>query len=271
MRDESSAKSAHYAPSRIIGLPALRDNYIWLIDSPVTPAFVVIDPGDAAPVLRHVAESGRQPAAVLVTHHHSDHVAGIAELLAHFPTVSVFGPAQEGIAGVNHPVSPGEQFDIAGMVFQVLDLSGHTRGQLGYVQETRLFCGDALFGLGCGRLFEGTPQSMLAALDRIAALPPEAEIYCAHEYTVMNLPFAAAVEPENRELARRATQIQAARLEGRPTVPLCLRDELQTNPFLRCDQPALIAAARRFDANVDGSDRVAVFAALRAWRNDFKG
>ena len=270
MRDEFSAKGANYAPSRVIGLAALRDNYIWIVESPDESSAIVVDPGDALPVLDYLNRSGRCLAAVLVTHHHADHVAGLSDLQAQWPDVPVYGPEMENISGITHSLCSGITLTIAGLAFQVLDLSGHTLGHLGYVQGERLFCGDTLFGLGCGRLFEGSPKQMLASLDRIAALPPATEIYCAHEYTAMNLPFAAAIEPENRELAQRAKLIQDAKLLGQPTVPLSLQDELMTNPFLRCEQPEVVAAAQRFDTCVT-TDRVAVFSALRTWRNEFKG
>ena len=176
-------------------------------------------------------------------------------------------PADESITGASQHLRGGETIDVLGVPVSVLAIPGHTRGHLGYLAPTALFCGDTLFGAGCGRLFEGTPQQMHAALACIAALPAATRIYCAHEYTQMNLPFALAVEPGNPAILARMARVDACRRAGLPTVPLALAEERATNPFLRCDQPEVIAAAQAHGAT--SADPVDVFAALRAWRNVF--
>ncbi len=245
-------------------IPAFKDNYIWVLRRGQR-AFVV-DPGEAAPVLAYFAAARLELAGILVTHHHADHQGGVRELLERWPC-PVFAPAGESITGVSQALTGGETIDALGVPVRVLAVPGHTRGHLAYLAPDALFCGDTLFGAGCGRLFEGTPAQMSAALDQIAALPASTRIYCAHEYTQMNLPFAQAVEPDNPAIRVRLRQVAARRAAGLPTVPLDLAEEKATNPFLRCGEPAVIAAARAHGAVSD--DAVAVFAALRAWRNGF--
>jgi hydroxyacylglutathione hydrolase len=245
-------------------IPAFKDNYIWLLTRG-RQAFVV-DPGAAAPVLQRLTKDGLELSGILITHHHADHQGGIAELLAH-RACDVFAPANESITGRTHALCGGERLDVLGVSVEVLSVPGHTLGHLTYLAPGALFCGDTLFGAGCGRLFEGTPAQMSDSLARIAALPDETRIYCAHEYTQMNLPFALAVEPDNVELQARQEKVLAMRAAGLATVPLLLGEEKLTNPFLRCDQPEVIAAARAHGATDETP--VAVFAALRAWRNVF--
>ncbi len=245
-------------------IPAFKDNYIWLLRRG-RQAFVV-DPGDAAPVLQRLAADDLELAGILITHHHADHQGGIAGLLAH-RACDVFAPAEESITGRTHPLRGGERLELLGVAVEVLAVPGHTLGHLAYLAPGALFCGDTLFGAGCGRLFEGTPAQMSASLERIAALPDATRIYCAHEYTQMNLPFAQAVEPDNPDIAARIQRVAAARVAGQATVPLTLGEEQLSNPFLRCREPAVIASAQANGAR-DASP-VEVFAALRAWRNVF--
>lgn len=246
-------------------IPAFKDNYIWLLQR--GRSAVVVDPGDAAPVLARLAADDLQLTGILLTHHHADHSGGVAELTARFP-VPVWAPAAESITGCTQPLAGGEEIVVLDTPVQVFAVPGHTRGHLAYLAADRLFCGDTLFGLGCGRLFEGTPAQMAASLARLAALPATTWVHCAHEYTAMNLPFALAVDPDNPALRRRAQAIAAAQAAGEPTVPSTLGEELATNPFLRCGEAALITAAQ--GAGATGRDPVAVFAALRQWRNDFR-
>ena len=245
-------------------IPAFKDNYIWLLTQG-NRAFVV-DPGDAAPVLARLETDGLRLEGILITHHHADHQGGIAELKARYP-VEVFAPAGESITGVTRPLSGGESIDVLGQSVVVMTVPGHTLGHLAYHATGALFCGDTLFGAGCGRLFEGTPAQMSASLDSIAKLPDDTRIYCAHEYTEANLRFALAVEPENPALQQRVVEVAALRAAGLPSVPSTLAEEKATNPFLRCAEPAVIDAGLQHAA-VNRS-KTAIFAAIRGWRNNF--
>jgi hydroxyacylglutathione hydrolase len=250
----------------VVGIPAFRDNYIWLLHR--GGRAVVVDPGDAVPVEAALAHHGLQLVAILVTHHHADHQGGVAAL-SERGRPAVYGPAAESITGLTHPLEGGESIRIEGFGsgFEVLAVPGHTRGHLAYRSGRRLFCGDTLFGAGCGRLFEGTPAQMAASLARIATLPDDTEVFCAHEYTEMNLRFALAVEPDNAAVRARVEACREQRGRGLPTVPSTLAEEKATNPFLRCAEPAVVAAAVARGARAD--DPVDVFATIRAWRNEF--
>lgn len=248
----------------ISSIPAFKDNYIWLLRKGQR-AFVV-DPGDAAPVIERLDAEGLTLEGILVTHHHPDHQGGIAALVARWQP-AVHAPAGESITGRTHPLHGGEQIEVLGERLQVLAVPGHTLGHLAYYVPGALFCGDTLFGAGCGRLFEGSPEQMLASLTALAALPDDTAVYCAHEYTAMNLPFAQAVEPGNPDIAARAARVAKQRAAGLPTVPLVLGEEKTTNPFLRCREAAVIASA--LNRGAAGTDEVAVFAAIRGWRNQF--
>jgi len=245
-------------------IPAFKDNYIWLLTRG-NRAFVV-DPGDAAPVLARLERDGLTLEGILITHHHVDHQGGVADLVKRWQP-SVFAPENESITGCTHPLSGGERIDVLGTEVAVMAVPGHTSGHLAYYAKGALFCGDTLFGAGCGRLFEGTPEQMSVSLQAIAALPDDTRIYCAHEYTEMNLRFAVAVEPNSSALRARQKSVSDLRAAGLPTVPSTLAEEKATNPFLRCAEEAVIAAGMEHAA-VDSS-KTAIFAALRAWRNNF--
>jgi len=245
-------------------IPAFKDNYIWLLHDETDAA--VVDPGDAAAVSWRLKAEGLTLKAILITHHHADHQGGVAGLLEEYD-VPVYGPAIESITGCNHPLSGGETIEVLGQQFEVLAVPGHTLGHLAYRMPGTVFCGDTLFGAGCGRLFEGTPAEMLDSLNRLTALPDDTQFYCAHEYTEANLRFAMEVEPKNKVIANRAAVAAFQRLRGKPTVPLTLGEEKRTNPFLRSTEPAVIAAAREHGALSD--DPLAVFTAIREWKNHF--
>jgi len=234
---------------------------------------VVVDPGDAGPVLAHFEREGLTLAAVLATHHHGDHVGGIRTLLARWQ-VPVFGPSRERIPGLTHALAEGDAITVPGIGVRMsaLDIPGHTAGHIAYVATDHdpplLFCGDTLFAAGCGRLFEGSPAQMVASLDKLSALPAATQVYCGHEYTLANLRFAGAVEPANVLLQERQAREKTKRDQDRPTLPSTIGEERATNPFLHCDDPAVRAAAERHAGRLlDG--RVAVFAEIRAWKNAF--
>lgn len=252
----------------ILRLCAFTDNYIWGLRHQGRVA--IIDPGEAAPVLAHLDSSGDRLCAFLLTHHHGDHIGGLGELLAR-ESVPVYGPARVEIPEITHALKGGETIDLPELDchLQVLPVPGHTRDHLAYYGSKHLFCGDTLFNLGCGRLFEGSPAQMHASLESLAALPGDTGVYCAHEYTYLNLPFALEAEPGNPTLQARATVLRRQIAAGIPTVPATLAEEFATNPFLRCDAPEIIATAERL-ASMPLASSAEVFATLRSWRNDYK-
>ena len=249
----------------VIALPALRDNYIWVVHDGCAAA--VVDPGDAAPIVAWLGARGMGLSAILVTHHHGDHVAGIAPLVARYGC-PVYGPGNEGVAEVSRPVGDGDRIELAAPVvrFEVICVPGHTRGHLAYHGQGHLFCGDTLFSCGCGRLFEGTASQMYRSLQRLASLPDDTHVCCAHEYTLANIAFAREVDPANLELQQWAEECRQLRLAGLPTLPARLGRERHINPFLRCHTRQIRRAAERWSGKVlpDSSD---VFAALRQMKD----
>lgn len=242
---------------------AFEDNYIWALRK--SGQVVVVDPGEAAPVLRFLERTGDRLAAILVTHRHGDHIGGIAELVARFP-VPVYGPAREAREVVTRPLRDGDHVTVLGVGFEVIDVPGHTLGHVAYYRKGVLFCGDTLFGAGCGRVFEGTLPQMHASLARLAALPPDTQVYCAHEYTQSCLRFAKTVEPDNAAIDARITVVAAQRAAGQPSVPSTLAEELATNPFLRWSAPGVIAAATARLGHRPAND-AETFGAIRVWRD----
>lgn len=263
-------------------IAAFTDNYIWALHDGRVAA--VVDPGDAQPVLRFLRERRLALGAIVITHHHGDHVGGVRGLVAAYPQtpqgtpLPVIGPARESIPCCTQPVREGDVVTLAqpAATFRVIDVPGHTSGHVAYVGRLHgegapasLFCGDTLFATGCGRLFEGTPAQMRASLAKLAALEPDTRVYCAHEYTASNVRFARAVEPGNAALAAWADKVAALRAEDRSTVPTTVGQERATNPFMRSDEPDVTQAVARH-AGVDAGDPVSVFAALREWKNGFR-
>jgi hydroxyacylglutathione hydrolase len=249
-------------------IPAFDDNYIWLLTEPPGRTAVVVDPGDADPVLATLSEAGLKLSAVLVTHHHGDHIGGLDELSDAFPGLRIYGPTDPRIRRLTDRLAEGDRVQPSGLDsrFEVLALPGHTATHIGYLGSGALFCGDTLFAAGCGRVFDGTFEQLSASLRRIAGLDPETLCYCAHEYTRSNLGFAAWVEPELEPIRRRLRETEELLAQGRPTVPSRLALELETNPFLRTGEPGPIAAAERF-AGRTLRDHAEVFESLRRWKD----
>jgi hydroxyacylglutathione hydrolase len=255
---------------KLTPVPAFSDNYLWLWQSGSDA--VVIDPGEAEPVLQALAAQQAQLKAILVTHHHADHVGGVDALRA-ATGAQVYGPAGDNLSIECEPLEDGAVLQLLGHEVRVMDVPGHTAGHIAYWLPSSpmgpvLFCGDTLFSGGCGRLFEGTPAQMLHSLDRLAALPASTLVCCAHEYTLSNLKFALAVEPGNTDLQHYEAKCQALRQSDQPTLPSTIEQELRINPFLRSRAAAVTASVLAFDPSA--SDDVSVFASLRRWKNEFK-
>ena len=249
-------------------IPAFDDNYIWLLTRPGWPGCAVVDPGDEDPVIEALAAAGLRLDTILVTHKHGDHVGGIRGLKARWPDARVYGPAGEPIATLEERLHGGDRVELSGLelTFEVLDVPGHTEGHIAYHGEGMLFCGDTLFAGGCGRVFSGTFGQLSDSLIRIGELPAQTRVYCAHEYTLANLGFAAWVEPGSAALAERTAAARATRARGEPTVPSTVELELATNPFMRTDRPDVITAASNW-AGRPLDSRAEVFRALRTWKD----
>ena len=255
---------------KLIPLPAFVDNYIWMLHD--GQHAWVVDPGDAQPVVLALQREGVQLQGILVTHHHPDHTAGV-NILRDATGAQVFGPANEPMPEPLRRVHGGDHIHVLGVDFQVLDVPGHTTGHIAYFGTTPgatplLFCGDTLFSGGCGRLFEGTSAQMQHSLAQLAALPDATRVCCAHEYTLSNLQFARAVEPDNADLMDYSARAHHLRAQGLPTLPSSIGLERQINPFLRCTQPTVAASVCAFDAAA--VERDGIFATLRQWKNQYR-
>lgn len=253
---------------QVINIPAFADNYIWLITHEERKFAAIVDPGDAEPVLAELIQRELEPIALLITHHHRDHVGGVAKLLEAYPHLIVYGPAHETIPHMTHPLQDGDTVELAELKasFKVIDVAGHTAGHIAYYGEDSLFCGDTIFGCGCGRVFDGSLDQLHAALQRLAKLPAETLVYCAHEYTIDNIGFAKWVEPDNKDLDLRLEECWQLRESGRATVPFSLGNEFVTNPFLRTHVPEVIARAEKV-AGRELQTQAEIFATLRIWKD----
>jgi hydroxyacylglutathione hydrolase len=256
----------------LLTIPAFEDNYLWLLHD--GNHAIVVDPGDASPIQAKLAELNLKLEAILVTHHHADHVGGV-NALRDATGAQVYGPAFEVIPEPVQRVGAGETVSLLGIEFEVFEVPGHTSGHIAYfhkgsaLQPTPLlFCGDTLFSGGCGRLFEGTPAQMLASLTSLAALPDETLVCCAHEYTLSNLKFALAVDGTNADLVAYVAECQAKRAANIPTIPSRIGIEKKINPFLRSHTASITASVQQFDAAAKSSTDI--FAALRQWKNNFR-
>jgi hydroxyacylglutathione hydrolase len=263
--------SIHTPPLQVRPVRAFSDNYIWLIEAPKAPGrLIAVDPGDADPVIVELQRSGTSLAAILLTHHHLDHIGGVPELLRHW-TVPVIGPDDARIAHRTRTVHDGERCELPdlGLSFEILQVPGHTLSHIAFWGHGALFCGDTLFSAGCGRMFEGTPTQMNASLNRLSRLPPDTRMFCGHEYTAANLRFALTVDPANRAALEYQESVARVRADGAPSLPSTMALENRVNPFLRCEDPAVMRAAA---AHVGKplNEPADVFGALRAWKDQFR-
>lgn len=249
-------------------IEAFSDNYIWVLPDKAGEHMAVVDPGDAQPVLDACEKNGWIVNAILITHFHADHVGGIKTLLEHFPGIPVYGPTGEGIEGITDHLYEGDMVVLPEQEGRLLvwEVPGHTAGHIAYVGECCLFCGDTLFSAGCGRVFTGTHEQLSASLERIKGLPEDINVFCAHEYTLDNIGFAKWVEPDNQALLDYEKQVQGWMDEDRPSLPSRIGLEREVNPFLRCDEPAVIAAAEKV-AGRKLTTPSEVFRTLREWKD----
>jgi hydroxyacylglutathione hydrolase len=249
---------------RVVIVPCLKDNFAYLVIDEATRRAAIVDPGEAAPVEAAVKREDVELVAIWATHHHADHVGGVKQLLEVHPRLEVVAGAIDApkIAGVTRALADGGEFSLGNLGGRVIHNPAHTLGAITFVIEGCAFTGDTLFAAGCGRLFEGDAKMMQASLAKLAALPPDTRVYFGHEYTAANLRFAAAVEPANADIAKRAESLPT------PSTPSTMDLELRTNPFLRWSEPAVIAAATERGAAT--TDPATVYGAIRAWKDNFK-
>jgi hydroxyacylglutathione hydrolase len=251
----------------VVALRAFSDNYIWTLRD--ARHAIVVDPGDAKPVLAYLSAENLELAAIIITHHHADHIGGVPQLIAG-RTIPVYGPQDPRVPDATRRLADGESITLPhfGIPLTVMEVPGHTSSHIAYYGDGMLFCGDTLFAAGCGRLFEGTPAQMHDSLGKFMRLPDSTRVYCAHEYTLANIRFAKAAEPDNRALIEWESRAQALRQKDLPTVPSTIALERATNPFVRCGEAGVIASASRH-AGKPLADPVSVLAAIREWKNSF--
>ncbi len=255
---------------QVLPIMAFKDNYIWCLINEKTNHCIVVDPGEAKPVLTFLKRLNLSLDAMFITHHHWDHTNGIKGIVkAH--SVPVYGPAKEKVLRVTHPVDEEDIIELENwpLNFRVLAIPGHTLGHIAFSGNELLFCGDTLFSAGCGRLFEGTAEQMLASLNKLSQLPDETKVYCGHEYTLNNLHFAQAIEPDNQHIKEYLEQVRQLRQKNLPSLPTVLATERLVNPFLRCDSLQVISSVKKHSGKIFGSP-IETFAYLRQWKNNYK-
>lgn len=251
-------------------IPAFNDNYIWALSVAGQNQIAVVDPGDATPVENYLRDNDLQLAAILVTHHHHDHTGGIQALRAEFD-VPVYGPEDCQFSGITHTLADGATINLFGHALEIRAIPGHTLDHISYFSAAdtpQIFCGDTLFLAGCGRLFEGTPSQMFDAMAYFKSLPDATEIYCTHEYSMANLKFAAAVEPDNTDIEATLSTCYQLREADQPTLPTSIAQERRINPFLRTDSDTVIRTASDFSGRALNTE-LDVFTAVREWKNQF--
>lgn len=252
----------------VVPIKAFNDNYIWCLEGQQN--CVVVDPGDAAPVLRYCAANDLILTDILITHHHWDHTGGLTELLDAFPKINIYGPKNDKIEHITHYLAEGDYVELIGLglSFEIIEVPGHTLDHIAYFGDIGLFCGDTLFSVGCGRLFEGSPQQMFHSLTKLAALPSQTSVYCTHEYTLANIKFAEQVEPKNKTLLNYKHWAESQRVQLKPTLPSTIAEQIAINPFLRVEQKDVKQSATNYAGN-KLTNNVETFAALRNWKDNF--
>ncbi|MGS2721273.1 hydroxyacylglutathione hydrolase [Paraglaciecola aestuariivivens] len=252
----------------VFPIPAFSDNYIWCLHN--QQQAVVVDPGDAEPVLAYCKNQGLRLTGILITHHHWDHTNGIDDLLKAFPNIRVYGPQNPNISQITHRLSEPDTISLPDLAleFKVLEVPGHTLDHIAYYGEIGLFCGDTLLSAGCGRLFEGTAKQMHQSLAKLTALPAQTAVYCTHEYTLANINFAQQVEPNNKALQDYKSWAISQRNNQRPTLPSSIQKELSINPFVRCNTASVMTSVNKQAANYC-TEASEVFASLRSWKDNF--
>jgi hydroxyacylglutathione hydrolase len=253
--------------SKIIPIPAFNDNYIWLYHNNLTKEAWVVDPGDAEPVINALEQYQLKLAGILLTHHHADHSGGILELTRHYKGITVIGSHHSAIPFITHHVKESDTVSCSPFTFSVFEIPGHTLDHIAFYNNEVLFCGDTLFSIGCGKIFEGTPEQMYQSLNKLMQLPDNTNMYCGHEYTLANLYFAQHVEPNNSLISDKIVAIKEYLKTNNASLPSTLLTEKQLNPFLRCHQPSIINAVRHH-FNKDLNSPIEVFALLREWKNN---